>query len=71
MSAVNAKYLAVADTLKCKILNGKYESRKRFPSEKALVRRFGVSRPTVERVLRELKRVFQDIPMKTYIKHYS
>ena len=56
MSANNAKYVAVADTLKREILNGKYESWKRFPSEESLVRRFGVSRPTVERALRELKR---------------
>ena len=55
MSAANSKYLAVAETLKREILNGKYESRERFPSEEALVRRFGVSRPTVERALRELK----------------
>ena len=56
MSATNAKYLAVAETLKREILNGKHESRERFPSEEALARRFGVSRPTVERALRELKR---------------
>lgn len=56
MSGTGAKYLAVADTLKREIINGKYESRDRFPSEGALVRRFGVSRPTVERALRELKR---------------
>ena len=56
MSANNAKYMAVADTLKREILNGKYESWMRFPSEESLVRRFGVSRPTVERALRELKR---------------
>ena len=56
MGTTNAKYLAVADTLKREILNGKYESRERFPSEEALVRRFGVSRPTIERALRELKR---------------
>ena len=56
MSAANAKYLVVAETLKREILNGKYESQERFPSEMALVRRFGVSRPTVERALRELKR---------------
>ena len=56
MGAANAKYLAVAETLRREILGGKYESRERFPSEEALVRRFGVSRPTVERALRELKR---------------
>ena len=56
MKEHTAKYLAVADTLKREILNGKYESNERFPSEEALARRFGASRPTVERALRELKR---------------
>ena len=56
MSDISAKYLAMADTLKCEILSGKYESRDKFPSEEALARRFGASRPTVERALRELKR---------------
>ena len=56
MTERTAKYLAVADTLKREILNGKYESHERFPSEEALARRFGASRPTVERALRELKR---------------
>ena len=56
MTERSAKYLAVADTLKREILNGKYESHERFPSEETLARRFGASRPTVERALRELKR---------------
>lgn len=56
MGTLNVKYLAVADTLKREILNGKYESHERFPSEEALARRFGASRPTVERALRKLKR---------------
>ncbi|MBO4286789.1 MAG: substrate-binding domain-containing protein [Kiritimatiellae bacterium] len=50
------KYLAVAGTLKREILTGKYETYERFPSEEALSRRFNVSRPTIERALRELKR---------------
>ena len=56
VNAQAGKYLAVADTLKREILNGKYESHERFPSEGALARRFGTSRPTIERALRELKR---------------
>ena len=56
MNAQAGKYLALADTLKREILNGKYESYERFPSEGALARRFGASRPTIERALRELKR---------------
>lgn len=38
MNAQAGKYLAVADTLKREILNGKYESQERFPSEEALAR---------------------------------
>lgn len=51
-----AKYLSIAATLKRDILAGKYAGRERFPSEETLARRFGASRPTVERALRELKR---------------
>ena len=39
MTERSAKYLAVADTLKREILNGKYESHERFPSEEALARK--------------------------------
>jgi len=52
----DSKYLAIAGELKRNILAGKYEKAERFPSEEALARRFGASRPTVERALRELKR---------------
>lgn len=51
-----AKYLQIAKTLQRDILAGKYEHEERFPSEEALARRFGASRPTIERALRELKR---------------
>ena len=51
-----AKYLSIAEALKRDILAGKYEREERFPSEEALARRFGASRPTIERALRELKR---------------
>jgi len=56
MANNTAKYLSIAEALKRDILAGKFESREKFPSEEALVRRFGTSRPTVERALRELKR---------------
>lgn len=56
MPANTAKYLTIAEALKRDILSGKYERDERFPSEEALARRFGASRPTVERALRELKR---------------
>ena len=51
-----AKYIQIAKTLQRDILAGKYESYNRFPSEEMLARRFGASRPTIERALRELKR---------------
>lgn len=51
-----AKYIQIAKTLQRDILAGKYESHSRFPSEEMLARRFGASRPTIERALRELKR---------------
>ena len=56
MKDTEAKYIAIAATLRKDILSGHYETHDRFPSEEALVRRFGVSRPTIERALRELKR---------------
>lgn len=51
-----AKYIDIFKQLREEILNGRFLNHKRFPSEEALVRRFGVSRPTIERALRELKR---------------
>ena len=51
-----AKYIQIAKTLQRDILSGKYEHEERFPSEESLARRFGASRPTIERALRELKR---------------
>ena len=56
MSGNSAKYIAIAAELRTDILSGRYEEHERFPSEESLVRRFKVSRPTVERALRELKR---------------
>ena len=56
MSENEAKYIAIAAVLRKDILSGRYEGHERFPSEGSLVRRFNVSRPTVERALRELKR---------------
>lgn len=51
----SAKYTLIANALKKDILSGKYDNHERFPSEEALVRRFGASRPTIERALRVLK----------------
>jgi DNA-binding LacI/PurR family transcriptional regulator len=48
------KYRQVFETLSHEILSGKYPPAQKFPSEAALVQRFGVSRITVGRALREL-----------------
>lgn len=56
MKEIEAKYIAIAAALRKDILSGRYETRERIPSEEALARRFGASRPTIERALRELKR---------------
>lgn len=55
MKNLSPKYVTIAEALKKDILAGKYDNHERFPSEAALARRFGASRPTIERALRELK----------------
>ena len=51
-----SKYRIVVKTLRDEILGGKWLSpEKPFPSERALVRRFGVSRPTIARALQQLE----------------
>ncbi len=49
------KHQQVFETLKAEIAAGHYDKSERLPSEAQLVRRFGVSRPTVSRALRDLK----------------
>ena len=49
------KYVMVYESLKEEILSGKYDSKRRLPSEAQLVRRFKISRPTISRALRDLK----------------
>ena len=56
MGTQSGKYLEIAEELRQEILSGKFEHSERFPSGEALARRFGASRPTVERAVRELKR---------------
>lgn len=52
---VKAKYKVVVETLRNEILSGKWTSHhSRFPSERALMRRFNVSRPTISMALQEL-----------------
>lgn len=48
------KHRKISETLKQQIAAGKYKYGKRLPSEIELARRFGVSRPTVARALRDL-----------------
>ena len=55
-AALQPKHRRIFDVLRHEILLGKYNDRVRFPSEQMLVRRFKVSRPTVNRALLDLKR---------------
>jgi GntR family transcriptional regulator of arabinose operon len=48
------RHREISDVLRQQIAAGKYKDRKRLPSEMELARRFGVSRPTVARALRDL-----------------
>jgi GntR family transcriptional regulator, arabinose operon transcriptional repressor len=49
------KYQQVLEALKSEILSGRYQRGQKLPSEAALVKRFGASRITVGRALRELR----------------
>jgi DNA-binding LacI/PurR family transcriptional regulator len=49
------KHREISERLKQQINAGKYRDGKRLPSEMELARRFGVSRPTVARALRDLQ----------------
>ncbi len=46
----------LSDTLAKELLDGQYDAGQKFPSESALVNRFGVSRVTVGHAVRELQR---------------
>ena len=50
-----SKHQVVCDALREEILSGRYGAGDRLPSEAELVARFGASRPTVARALRELQ----------------
>lgn len=50
-----AKYGAILEVIRKEIADGRYDSDQRLPTEAQLVARFGVSRPTVARALRELQ----------------
>lgn len=49
------KYQQVVEALKNEILSGRYQPGQKLPSEAALVKRFGASRITIGRALRELR----------------
>jgi DNA-binding transcriptional MocR family regulator len=49
------KYQQILETIQREILSGRYQPGQKLPSEAALVRRFGTSRITVGRALRELR----------------
>src|SRR5271165_5941971 len=49
------KYQHVLESIKNDILGGRYQPGQKLPSEAALVKRFGTSRITVGRALRELR----------------
>jgi LacI family transcriptional regulator len=51
----DAKYRAVCRQLASEIVSGKYRQTRRLPSETQLVKRFGLSRPTIGKALRELE----------------
>lgn len=49
------KYQQIVEAVKNEILSGRYQPGQKLPSEAALVKRFGASRITVGRALRELR----------------
>ncbi|HEY5894849.1 MAG TPA: GntR family transcriptional regulator [Chthoniobacterales bacterium] len=52
---VSYKHREIYRTLIAEVANGAYDATQRLPSEAQLVRRFGVSRPTAARALRDLE----------------
>jgi len=51
----SAKYKQIFNELRTQLVEGKYSDKGRLPSEAQLVRKYGVSRPTAARALRELQ----------------
>jgi GntR family transcriptional regulator of arabinose operon len=65
-------YRKIFDRLSADILSGRYQLGQKFPSEAALVKRFGASRITVGRAVRELQQrgLVERIPGSgTYVSH--
>ena len=55
MKGENSKYRPICETLRREVMDGKYGNGRPFPSEVALMRRFGVARHTILRALWELR----------------
>lgn len=53
--AKSAKYTTIFDDLREQLVGGKFAEQGRLPSEAQIVRKYGVSRPTAARALRELQ----------------
>ena len=53
---MKVRHTAIFENLRREILAGKFDSERKLPSECALARRFSVSRPTISRVMLDLKR---------------
>lgn len=64
------KHRQIVEALRKDISDGRYGAGRPFPSERALARRFGVSRPTVTMALRELRGkglVVQEVGRGTFL----
>ncbi len=57
LSSDEPKYRMIADSLRESVLSGEYRPGSRLPSETDLVRRFGVSRMTIVKAIKELQQV--------------
>ncbi|ACO34175.1 transcriptional regulator, GntR family [Acidobacterium capsulatum ATCC 51196] len=55
LSSDEPKYRLIADSLRESVLSGEYRPGSRLPSETDLVRRFGVSRMTIVKAIKELQ----------------
>ena len=68
ISMANHKYRQIFEKLQEDISSGRYKPGKRLPSEAELVRRFGASRMTVFRAMRELQSLGHGDP-PCWIRH--
>ena len=72
--AEQSKHREISNALLSEIAAGKYAASGRLPSEVQLVKRFGVSRPTVARALRDLQAeglVVRRAGSGTYVKEQA